>query len=74
MVGTSSLCSSLCLLEVGIVERCAVLHLVPHDLPPLLKNIGDTMSYEFYFMLHIWGLEAHCLDGVYGLDGDDFLV
>lgn len=51
-----------------------VLHLVPHELPPLLKNIGDPMSYGFYFMLHIWGLEAHCLDGVYGLGGEDFLV
>lgn len=40
----------------------------------LLKNIGDTMSYGFCFMLHIWGLEEHCLDGVYGLDGEDFLV
>lgn len=69
MIGTSSLSSSLCLLEVGIVDRCASLHLVPHELPPLLKNMGDTRSYGFCFMLHIWGLEEHCLDGVYGLDG-----
>lgn len=56
------------------MDRCASLHLVPHELPPLLKNMRDTRSYGFCFMLHIWGLEEHCLDGVYELDGEEFLV